>query len=70
MRRVSIALLALAMVAAACGSEDEPAAEDTTTTTTEAPATTVAPEALGATVTLASSDLGEILVDGDGNTLY
>ena len=37
MRRVSIALLALAMVATACASEEESAAEETATTTTEAP---------------------------------
>jgi len=68
MRRVSIALLALAMVATACATEEEPVAEETTTT--EAPTTTTAAPDTGATVTVASSDLGDILTDGDGNTLY
>ena len=64
-----MALLALAMIATACATDEETSAESTTTTT-EAPATTAAPEAADATVTVASSELGEILVDADGNTLY
>lgn len=94
MRRVSIALLALAVVAAACATEEEPAAEPTTTTeatattsepttTTEATATTTEPTTTteaavstdesavsGPSLTLASSDLGDILVDASGKTLY
>ncbi len=70
MRRVWIALLALAMVATACGTDEEPAAEETTTTTEAVTTTTAAPEPAGVEVTVASSDLGDILTDDDGNTLY
>ena len=68
MKRLSIALLAMGLVATACATEEEPVAEETTTT--QAPTTTAAPAEAGATVTVASSDLGDILTDGDGNTLY
>ena len=60
-------LAALAVALAACGGGDDggsgPAA-------TEAPATTAAEAAGGTTVAVASSGLGDILVDGDGRTLY
>ena len=39
-------------------------------TTTEAVVATDAPATAGTDVTVSSSDLGEILVDGEGNTLY
>jgi len=87
--RLKFALLALVLVAAACGGNGaEPvdvaaaaqtAAPTTEAVTTEAPTTeaptTAAPEttqapAAGMMVALAESGLGEILVDGDGNTLY
>jgi predicted lipoprotein with Yx(FWY)xxD motif len=64
-----MALLAVAMVATACAADEEPAAAPTTTTS-GVPDTTAAPAPSGTDVTVASSDLGEILVDGDGNTLY
>lgn len=90
MKRSATALLALTLVAAACGSDDA-ASDDIADTTpppieteavpapeapanTEAPAATDAPaatEVAGATaIALASTDLGEFLVDGDGNSLY
>jgi predicted lipoprotein with Yx(FWY)xxD motif len=59
-------LVALAVAVAACGRSDGgsgPAA-------TEAPTTTAAQAASGTTVAVASSKLGDILVDGDGRTLY
>jgi predicted lipoprotein with Yx(FWY)xxD motif len=46
-----------------------PATVAETTADTDAPETTVA-AAVGLAVMLADSDLGQILVDGDGNTLY
>jgi predicted lipoprotein with Yx(FWY)xxD motif len=76
-------LIAFALLVAACGGDDAGgtttgapettvAAVETTTTVTEtttAPETTEAPAA-GQTVALATSDLGEIIVDASGNTLY
>jgi predicted lipoprotein with Yx(FWY)xxD motif len=70
---------ALMLLAAACGGSNDtattttaPAATTTTAaaTTTTAMETTTAPGAGGDTITMASSDLGDILVDGAGNTLY
>jgi predicted lipoprotein with Yx(FWY)xxD motif len=75
MRKVfaSAALLAALTIAlAACGGGDDegsgtaaPAAP-----TTAAPTTTASQEASGATVAVANSKLGDILVDADGRTLY
>lgn len=70
MKRIWAITAALAIVLAACGSDEA----DTTTTeatsaTTAAPATTEAPSG-DAVIAVASSDLGDILVDGAGNTLY
>lgn len=82
--RLKIALTALVLIAAACGGDDaepvetsvaaETSAPTTAAPTTEAP-TTAAPETTQpasptASVVLAESGLGEILVDGDGNALY
>ncbi len=73
---------ALALIAAACGDDDEPQATPTTAApttaapttappTTTTPPTTEAPDTMdGPTVEVAASDLGDILVDADGNTLY
>lgn len=85
-RSLIIGIVALSVVAAACGgdSDDGAAATSTTTavesTTTAAPTATSTTEAPAETTTSASSDvvvvavsgseLGEILIDGDGNTLY
>jgi predicted lipoprotein with Yx(FWY)xxD motif len=60
-------LAALAVALAACGGSD---AGGSGPTATEAPATTAAQAAGGTTVAVASSKLGDILVDGDGRTLY
>ncbi len=70
-RRILMVVAALAVAAAACGD-----AGDDTTTTAAAPATTAAAPATtaaapaGLVVQVASSDLGDHLVDGDGKTLY
>jgi predicted lipoprotein with Yx(FWY)xxD motif len=71
------------LILAACGDDDDTASTDAPATpasaSTEAPAATEAttaesagttPAAAGATVALADSSLGEILVDGAGMTLY
>jgi predicted lipoprotein with Yx(FWY)xxD motif len=60
-------LAALAVVLAACGGAED---EGSGTAATAAPATTAAQEASGATVAVANSRLGDILVDGEGRTLY
>jgi predicted lipoprotein with Yx(FWY)xxD motif len=60
-------LAALAVAAAACGGGDD---EPSGTAAPAAPTTTAAPAAGGATVAVANSDLGDILVDADGRTLY
>jgi predicted lipoprotein with Yx(FWY)xxD motif len=60
-------LTALAVVLAACGGAED---EGSGTAATAAPATTAAQEASGATVAVANSRLGDILVDGEGRTLY
>jgi predicted lipoprotein with Yx(FWY)xxD motif len=70
MRRTfaSAALLAVLTVAlAACGGNDDQASG---TAATAAPTTAAAGEANGATVAVATSKLGDILVDADGRTLY
>ena len=60
-------LAALTVAAAACGGNDDGASG---TAAPAAPETTAAQEASGATVAVASSRLGEILVDAEGRTLY
>jgi predicted lipoprotein with Yx(FWY)xxD motif len=70
MRKVfaSAALLAaLTLALTACGGGG---GEGSGTAATAAPTTTAAQEASGATVAVANSKLGDILVDADGRTLY
>jgi predicted lipoprotein with Yx(FWY)xxD motif len=59
-------LAALTIALAACGGDDDTSG----TAATAAPTTTAAQEAAGATVAVADSKLGDILVDGEGRTLY
>ena len=72
-RFVAVAALA-ALALAACSSSDKTASPSTnpTTTTTvpEATTTTAAPATGPTTVKVASTSLGEILVDSKGMTLY
>lgn len=68
LKRASMAVLVLALVAAACSSDGD--AADTTTTTAAQPATTAAPAETGAVLAVADSALGEIVVDDEGFTLY
>jgi predicted lipoprotein with Yx(FWY)xxD motif len=60
-------LAALTVVLAACGGGGDDAGSGTAET---AAPTTAAPAANGTTVAIASSTLGDVLVDGDGRTLY
>jgi predicted lipoprotein with Yx(FWY)xxD motif len=60
-------LAALTVAAAACGGDNN---ESSGTAATAGPTTTAAQRASGTTVAVASSKLGDILVDGDGRTLY
>jgi predicted lipoprotein with Yx(FWY)xxD motif len=60
-------LAALTVALAACGGNDD---EGSGAATPAAPETTAAQEASGATVAVASSSLGQILVDAEGRTLY
>jgi predicted lipoprotein with Yx(FWY)xxD motif len=62
-------LAALAIALAACGGGNDDAGSGTAATATAAP-TTAAQEASRGTVAVASSRLGDILVDADGRTLY
>ena len=61
--------LALMMLLAACGDDDGSGDGGSPTTPTE-DAETASPEPVSATVQLTDSDLGSILVDADGMTLY
>jgi predicted lipoprotein with Yx(FWY)xxD motif len=66
-------LFALALVLAACGGSDDGGsgtAAPEAPAATAAPETTAAPAAGGTTVAVADSRLGDILVDGEGRTLY
>jgi predicted lipoprotein with Yx(FWY)xxD motif len=60
-------LAALTLALAACGGNDNGGGG---TAATEAPTTTAAQAANGATVAVVNGKLGDILVDGDGRTLY
>jgi predicted lipoprotein with Yx(FWY)xxD motif len=60
-------LAALTVAAAACGGNND---QSSGTAGTAAPTTVAAQETGGTTVAVASSTLGDILVDGDGRTLY
>jgi len=68
LKRATMAVFVLALVAAACSSDDD--AADTTTTTAAQTTTTAAPVEAGAVLAAADSALGEIVVDDEGFTLY
>ena len=68
---LTVGALVLAASLAACGdSSDQAATTPPPPTTAASPAPTGGPAATPATVATASSDLGTILVDGAGMTLY
>src|SRR5262245_45069682 len=61
--------LAVGLVLAACGSDDSKSS--TTATTVQAEATTTSSAAAGAvTVKISKTNLGDVLADGQGRTLY
>ncbi len=71
MRRTLIGLTVLAFLAVACGSTASlPSATPGAGTPAASGTPASSPVGGGTTVELASSELGEILVDGDGLTLY
>jgi predicted lipoprotein with Yx(FWY)xxD motif len=63
---------ALTFVAAGCGDDDDAGTSDTTAAPSaeETTSTTAAPADAAATVEVASTDLGDVLVDAEGRTLY
>ena len=67
MRALAVGL-ALTMLLAACGDDD--AGDGGSTTAPTDASDTASPEPTSATVELVDSDLGSILVDADGMTLY
>lgn len=73
-RSVSPAAMALGMFGllglVACGDDDTATTTSTTETTEPAETTTSTEPAAASTVATADTDLGTILVDGDGMTLY
>jgi len=79
-RPIAMAAMALGLFGllglAACGDDDDDSATDTTSTTTETTeaetttTTEAAPAEGTSTVATADTDLGTILVDGEGRTLY
>jgi predicted lipoprotein with Yx(FWY)xxD motif len=72
-RWLMVVLAAAALLAAACGDDgDAGGGGGGTSVTTIAPATdpTTAPTTGDATVTVVTSELGDILADGEGRTLY
>jgi len=73
MKRTAITALLLALALGACAADDATTttAADATTTTAAADTTTTEAAATGeGSVVLASSDLGDILTDSEGRTLY
>jgi predicted lipoprotein with Yx(FWY)xxD motif len=68
--RAVIAAVALTTLLAACGGDDGGNSGDGSPSAASTPSTVESPAAAGGTVQLADSDLGSILVDADGMTLY
>ena len=72
-KKVIFLLAILALVAAACGDDDDPGATPTTPAPppTAGPVTTPSPAPMDSpSVQVTASGLGDILTDGEGNTLY
>jgi len=80
MKRISTMLIALALGTAACGSNDsgttgtEPALTETAATDSVSAGTSTGGDAADTqgtlTLSLAETDVGSVVVDGDGNTVY
>jgi predicted lipoprotein with Yx(FWY)xxD motif len=67
-RKLAAGLTALVLLFAACGDDDDDAATDATTEDEATEDTTA--EAADAAVAVTSTDLGDVLVDAEGFTLY
>jgi predicted lipoprotein with Yx(FWY)xxD motif len=72
MKRTAITALLLALALGACAADDAATTTtaDTATTTAAEATTTTAAAAGGDTLVVAGSDLGDILTDSEGRTLY
>jgi predicted lipoprotein with Yx(FWY)xxD motif len=72
MKRTAITALLLALALGACAADDAATTTtaDAATTTAAEAATTTAAAAGGGTLVVAASDLGDILTDSEGRTLY
>jgi predicted lipoprotein with Yx(FWY)xxD motif len=68
--RLLAAAAALSLLVAACGDDDEPSEQATTQDDGGDTTTTAAATGEDADVAVAETDLGEVLVDAEGNTLY
>ena len=74
-RLIGASMLSVALVLAACGGDDDDdeGADDPTTESTDAPAVddTEAPDdGAAVSIQVAETSLGDVLVDGEGDTLY
>jgi predicted lipoprotein with Yx(FWY)xxD motif len=71
MRKSAITALLLALALGACAADDAATTTTAAATTTAAPdTTTTAAAAADGSIVLASTDLGDILTDSEGRTLY
>ncbi len=70
MRRTLASFALVLVLLAACGGEETPATQSPSPTATASPTSEASPEPRGAMVESTSSDLGTILADGEGTTLY
>jgi predicted lipoprotein with Yx(FWY)xxD motif len=68
--RALVAVVALTTLLAACGGNDDTGSGGGSPSAAATPSNAESPAAAGGTVQLADSDLGSILVDADGMTLY
>lgn len=73
MKRIAIALALAALTLAACSSDTEPATGGTTAptnTSTTSPTPTLDSSPRTTTLNVATTSLGQILIDAEGRTLY
>lgn len=73
-RLIGASMLSLALVLSACGGDDDDdeGADEPTSETTDAPVVddTEAPDDSAVSIQVAETSVGEVLVDGEGDTLY
>ena len=68
--RLLVATVALALLVAACGDDDDNGDETSTGSNDQTTTSTTAPESGGTEVKAADTDLGQVVVDAEGKTLY